>query len=80
VWFRAVNGIVHPPTRLLNPNSSPFILSQKAILGKKLGNIGRKLNMPVLIGIVIVFLRILHLRHFTGLQTQSPTEAKTVKT
>lgn len=26
VWLRAMNCIVDPPTALLNPNSTPFIL------------------------------------------------------
>jgi hypothetical protein len=63
VWLGAMNGIVNPPTTLLHPNSTPFVLRKKTILGKEFGHFRRKNNVPVLIGIVEVFLGILDLTH-----------------
>jgi len=58
VRFWSVDRIVHPATRLLHSQPSPFGLRQQASLGKKGCDLRRENNVPVLEHVVVILLRI----------------------
>lgn len=63
VRFWPVNCIVYPATRLLDAKGPPFTLREKTILRKQFGDIGWQNDMPILVDIIIILLRVLDLRH-----------------